>query len=37
MDDFSQKNEISVLTNLLDQSKLYKDGTDFQELLDFIN
>ena len=31
------KDERSLLTQLLDESKLYKEGENFKELLDFIN
>jgi len=36
MDDLSQKNDISLLSHLLDESKLYRQGGDFKELLDFV-
>jgi hypothetical protein len=34
---FKNKDERSLLTQLLDDSKLYKKGKNFKELLDFIN
>lgn len=37
MNDFTKKNEYSLLTQLLDESKLYKGGKEFKELLDFVN
>lgn len=37
MDLFDDKNERSLLTQLLDDSKLYKNGKNFKELLEFTN
>ena len=37
MDDLNNKDERSLLTQLLDDSKLYKNGKNFKELLDFVN
>jgi hypothetical protein len=37
MDNFDDKNERSLLTQLLDDSKLYKNGKNFKELLEFVN
>lgn len=37
MDDLNSKDERSLLTQLLDDSKLYKKGKNFKELLDFVN
>ena len=37
MDDLNDKDERSLLTQLLDDSKLYKEGKNYKELLDFIN
>ena len=36
MDDLNNKEERSLLTQLLDDSKLYKEGKNFKELLDFV-
>ncbi len=37
MDDPNNTDERSLLTQLLDDSKLYKDGKHFKELLEFVN
>jgi hypothetical protein len=37
MDDFNNEYERSLLTQLLDDSRLYKEGKNFKELLDFVN
>jgi len=37
MDELNNKDERSLLTQLLDDSKLYKEGKNFKELLDFVN
>ena len=37
MDNFDSSNDRSLLTQLLDDSKLYKEGKNFKELLDFVN
>jgi len=36
MNDLSDGNKLPLLTRLIDESKLYKKGSDFKELLDFI-
>ena len=36
MENINQKNDISLLSHLLDESKLYRQGGDFKELLDFV-
>ncbi|MCX7092687.1 MAG: hypothetical protein NTY50_04460 [Methylobacter sp.] len=37
MDDLKNTDERSLLAQLLDESKLYKEGKNFKELLDFVN
>lgn len=37
MSNLSNKDERSLLTQLLDDAKLYKDGKNFKELLEFVN
>jgi len=36
MNDLNNENKLALLTQLLDESKLYKQGSDFKELLDFV-
>jgi hypothetical protein len=36
-DIFQNKDERSLLTQLLDESRLYKEGKNFKELLEFVN